>query len=282
MSGEIEGVAEGAAFASRKELHDAGIHRGHMRGIAPEGHSIVLSGGYIDDRDDGNVIIYTGEGGRDQKTKRQVADQTLTGGNLALARNFKEGIPIRVNRGYNLDSKYAPKSGYRYDGLYRIDNYWQERGKDGFLVWRYRLTKLTDSEVIPVADEGVPAPEGETSPRRSNVYSTRVIRSSEVGNYVKQLYDYTCQISGVRLDTPTGPYAEACHIQPVGKPHNGPDVPGNVLCLSPNMHVLFDHGAIALTDDLKVLGMDAEINVDPKHHLRIDCMEYHRNHIYND
>jgi putative restriction endonuclease len=282
VSGEIEGIAEGAVFASRKELHDAGIHRGHMRGIAPKGYSIVLSGGYIDDHDDGNVIIYTGEGGRDQKTGRQIADQTLTGGNLALAKNYKEGVPIRVNRGYNLDSEYAPKSGYRYDGLYRIDNFWSETGKDGFLVWRYRLTKLTDSEVIPVADEGVPAPEGNTSPSRSNVYSTRVIRSSEVGNYVKDLYDYTCQISGVRLDTPTGPYAEACHIQPVGKPHNGPDVPGNVLCLSPNMHVLFDHGAIALTDDLQVLGMDAEINVDPDHHLRIDCMEYHREHIFND
>ncbi|MFC1877973.1 YDG/SRA domain-containing protein [Thermodesulfobacteriota bacterium] len=280
MSGEIEGIKEGSIFASRQELHNAGIHRGLMRGIAPEGHSIVLSGGYIDDVDDGDVIIYTGEGGRDQKSGRQVADQTLTGGNLALANNFKNGIPIRVNRGYNLDSKYAPKSGYRYDGLYRIEKVWHDTGKDGFLVWRYRLTKLTDSEIIPVDDEEVLAPEGKTSPRRSKVYSTRVIRSSEVGNYIKEMYDYTCQISGVRLDTPIGPYAEACHIQPVGKPHNGPDVPDNVLCLSPNMHVLFDYGAIALTDDLKILGMDVEISVDPRHHLRIDCMEYHRNHIY--
>jgi putative restriction endonuclease len=281
VSGEIDGIAEGTLFSSRKELHDAGIHRGLMRGIAPEGNSIVLSGGYIDDVDDGDVIIYTGEGGRDARTSRQIADQTLTGGNLNLARNYKDGIPIRVNRGSNLDSKYAPRSGYKYDGLYRIENYWHEIGRDGFLVWRYRLKKLADSEVMPVIEIDAPAPEGEISPPRSNVYSTRVIRSSEVGNYVKQLYDYTCQISGVRLDTPTGPYAEACHIRPVGKPHNGPDVPGNVLCLSPNIHVLFDHGAIALTDDLTILGMDSEINVDPRHHLRIDCMEYHREHLYN-
>ena len=46
MSGEIDGIEVGATFASRKELHNAGIHRGLMRGIAPKGYSIVLSGGY--------------------------------------------------------------------------------------------------------------------------------------------------------------------------------------------------------------------------------------------
>ena len=281
MSGEIDGIEEGATFASRRELHDAGIHSGLQRGIGARGESIVLSGGYVDDEDHGDVIIYTGEGGRDPATSRQIADQTMTRGNLALARNYKEGIPIRVNRGHSHRSEYSPVAGYRYDGLFRIDNYWKERGRDGFLVWRYRLTKIADSEVAPVTQEHIPTPDGEASPRRSKVYSTRVIRSSEVGNYIKAMYDYRCQISGVRLTTPIGPYAEACHIRPVGKPHNGPDVPGNVLCLSPNIHVLFDHGAIALSDDVEVLGMDADVSVDPNHYLDIDCIRYHREHIYN-
>ena len=47
---------------------DKGLHRGLMRGIAPHGSSIVLSGGYVDDEDLGDVIIYTGEGGRDRNT----------------------------------------------------------------------------------------------------------------------------------------------------------------------------------------------------------------------
>jgi len=55
MSGEIEGIVEGTQFANRQELHDADVHRGLMRGIAPKGYSIVLSGGYIDDVDDGGV-----------------------------------------------------------------------------------------------------------------------------------------------------------------------------------------------------------------------------------
>ncbi len=114
----------------------------------------------------------------------------------------------------------------------------------------------------------------------SKVVVPRVIRSSEVGNYIKDLYDYTCQISGTKLMTPSGPYAEACHIRPVGKPHNGPDIPGNVLCLSPNIHVQFDHGAIALADGKKVVGIDANITIDPKHDLNLDCIRYHREHIY--
>ena len=63
-----------------------------MRGIAPHGSSIVLSGGYVDHEDLGDVIIYTGEGGRDPNTGRQIADQQLISGNLALAEN-----PLRMS-----------------------------------------------------------------------------------------------------------------------------------------------------------------------------------------
>lgn len=279
MVGDIPGVHVGQIFPNRKALHDANVHRGLMRGIAPGGYSIVLSGGYVDDEDNGDTIIYTGEGGRDAVTGRQVADQTLTGGNLSLANNYREGIPVRVTRGYKLDSPHAPVEGYRYDGLFRIDDCWHDRGADGFLVWRYRLLSL-ETDAQPQAQATAMVPEGQEQPGRSKVYTTRVIRSSDVGNHVKGLYGHKCQVSGVRLDTPTGPYAEACHIQPLGRPHNGPDTVGNVLCLSPNMHVLFDQGAISLTDDLQVLGRGSALTIEPGHELSLDCIRYHREHIY--
>ena len=97
MIGEIEGVIEGQIFENRRELHDANVHRGLMRGIGARGESIVLSGGYVDDQDNGDEIIYTGEGGRDPNTGLQVSDQTLTGGNLALFNHYREGNPIRVS-----------------------------------------------------------------------------------------------------------------------------------------------------------------------------------------
>ena len=94
------------------------------------------------------------------------------------------------------------------------------------------------------------------------------------------MHNYTCQISRVKLSTPTGPYAEACHIRPVGRPHNGPDSVDNILCLSPNLHVLFDMGAIALADDLSVLGISGNLEVNPGHQISIYHIRYHREHIY--
>jgi putative restriction endonuclease len=31
---------------------------------------------------------------------------------------------------------------YRYDGLYRITAHWQETGKSGFRIWRFRLERI--------------------------------------------------------------------------------------------------------------------------------------------
>ena len=43
---------------------------------------------------------------------------------------------------------------------------------------------------------------------------------------------------------------------PLGKPHQGPDVEENCLCLCPNHHVQFDSGAISINpDSLAVIGL---------------------------
>jgi putative restriction endonuclease len=116
-----------------------------MGGIAPHGSSIVLSGGYVDDEDLGDVIIYTGEGGRDPNTGRQIADQQLILGNRALAENHLNGIPIRVHRGKAHVADMPEGFRYRYDGLYRVARYWQKPGQDGFKIWRFRDREDADS-----------------------------------------------------------------------------------------------------------------------------------------
>jgi putative restriction endonuclease len=66
-------ILSGARFPDRRALHDAGVHPGSLQGgISTSGESIILSGGYVDDIDEGDLIIYTGQGGRDSKTGRQV------------------------------------------------------------------------------------------------------------------------------------------------------------------------------------------------------------------
>jgi putative restriction endonuclease len=203
MIGEIPGIEEGANFTDRQALNDAGVHRGNQAGIGGGGEAVVLSGGYVDDVDSGDVIIYTGQGGRDPESGRQVRDQELTRGNRALADNHREGNPIRVSRGAVHNSPFAPNSGYQYGGLYRIESFWSETGGDGYLIWRFRLVKISSGEQIQAPSQN-PPPTGTEAPERNTVYVTRVVRSSEVGNYVKNLYGYHCQISGERLDTPKG------------------------------------------------------------------------------
>lgn len=102
----------------------------------------------------------------------------------------------------------------------------------------------------PLNDVTVPLPDGTPSPGRRTVTTNRVIRDSTLAEQVKLAHDHHCQICGIRLMTRRGPYAEGAHIRPLGTPHNGPDEPGNILCLCPNHHVLLDGGMIVITDDL--------------------------------
>jgi len=143
--GHIPGYPEGSCFDSREALSRAGVHCPRIAGISGRGRegadSVVLAGGYEDWEDFGEEILYTGHGGRDPESKRQIGHQTLRRGNLALATNKLSGLPVRVIRGARLHSPYSPAFGYRYDGLYQVADYWRERGRSGFYIWRYRLVK---------------------------------------------------------------------------------------------------------------------------------------------
>jgi putative restriction endonuclease len=275
--GPIPGVAVGTAYPDRKSLAASGVHRPTQAGISfseSEGaDSIVASGGYEDDEDYGDVLIYTGMGGNDPGTKKQTADQDLDRGNAGLAVSCALGQPVRVTRGADFgESAFAPKSGYRYDGLFAVESYWRERGKAGFLVWRYRLVKCDDSPPL-VAKVGRVVP---TEPVRRLTTIQRVVRSTAVVQTVKELHDFRCQVCGEQLRTPNGTYAEGAHIRPLGRPHNGPDVTENVLCLCPNHHVLFDLGAFAIADDLTLIDHPGKLRTAPNHTINVQHLQYHR------
>ena len=106
---------------------------------------------------------------------------------------------------------------------------------------------------------------------------------------VKQLHEHTCQICGLRLITPTGPYAEAAHIRPLGRPHDGPDTADNILCLCPNDHVLFDTGAVWISDndEVRVTRGGGERRLSNcglvlNTACRFEHLRYHREHIAQD
>lgn len=276
--GDIPGFPVGSSFGSRIELSKSGVHRQSQAGITgtpSEGaESVVVSGGYEDDEDHGDEIVYTGHGSRDQATGKQISDQTLTLGNLALAFNQIQGIPVRVIRGSNRHSAYAPMSGYRYDGLFRVEDHWREPGKAGFLVWRFRLVRLDGGPISPNKEFTGP-------PRRERSVVLRIVRDTKASRSVKHIHDYKCQVCGLRLETTVGPYAEGAHIRPLGRPHNGPDDSNNILCLCPNHHVLFDLGAFSIGNELELIGLNGKLRTEPTHVVSSEHLEYHREHYLN-
>ena len=152
--GAPSNVAVGDMWLSRVECSQATVHGPWVGGISGSGktgaYSIVLSGGYEGDIDEGDVFTYTGSGGRDltgnKRTAPQSADQVLKKGNLAILVNMFRGKPLRVVRGYKLPSEYAPQQGYRYDGLYDVVEVWPEQGPSGFVIWRYKMQRVESAD----------------------------------------------------------------------------------------------------------------------------------------
>lgn len=86
---------------------------------------------------------------------------------------------------------------------------------------------------------------------------------------------------GTRIESPSGPYAEAAHIKPLGRPDDGPDVEENMLCLCPNHHKLLDSGGVVVDEDWNILHLVENKNVGtlarkPKHKLTQQFLEWHR------
>ena len=190
---------------------------------------------------------------------------------------------MRVIRGWRGDRAHSPSSGYRYDGLYRVDEVWQERvAAGGPLICRYRLVKdgaTTDAvESIDASAAATPAAGG-PAPHVETV-GQRLARRAEVARWAKALYDSTCQVCGTRLVVAGGAYAECAHIRALGAPHNGSDDPGNVLCLCPNDHVRLDRGSIVITDALLVVdvasGATTPLTVAAGHAIDLDSVRYQR------
>ena len=251
-----------------------------MAGIwgAQEGaYSIVLSGGYEDDIDELDYILYTGQGGQDAPGGKQVADQQFTKGNLGLRLSCDYGLPVRVTRGHQI--KNGPERGYRYDGLYRVENYERVQGKRGFYICRFHLVSEQSLENL----EGSLAANLKReyqSVERSQSTTNRLKRNPKISEKIKQLYDYRCQVCNVLLETPSGPIAIGAHIKPLGRPHSGPDVKENLLCLCPNHHDQFDALAFSIEPSIrKIVGLndfeDKSLNVDKKHMLGEEFLRHH-------
>ena len=277
--GNINGIKEGKIFLNRKELGLSGIHKPTMHGIwgreAEGSASIVISGDYKDDIDEGNYILYTGQGGQDTPGGKQIKDQEFTRGNKGLQLNKEYNLPVRVTRGYQVEK--GPEKGYRYDGLYYVTDYERVKGKEGFYICRFHLKK----EIVSSLIEDIEHP---TSPTERFEYTgNRLKRNINFAEEIKELYNNTCQVCKVFLKTPIDGIgiSEAAHIKAIGSPHDGPDTKANMLCLCPNHHSQFDRYTFYIDPvTLEVVGLDdykgTSISLSKKHKVNVEYFEYQK------
>ncbi|EPX57012.1 HNH endonuclease family protein [Cystobacter fuscus DSM 2262] len=81
---------------------------------------------------------------------------------------------------------------------------------------------------------------------------SRPFRDEAFRRHVREAYDNTCAVSGLRLINGGGrPEVQAAHIQPVAR--HGPDSVRNGLALTGTVHWLFDRGLISVDDDHRLL-----------------------------
>lgn len=279
--GEIEGIKEGHWFKDRREMLDSSFHRNRIAGIdgnASDGAAaIVISGGYEDDEDLGDEILYTGAGGNDTNTGKQIKDQTWEKGNAGLRLNMQQGLPVRVIRGADHNSAFSPIAGYEYAGLYNVVSADLIDGVSGFKICQFRLKKLGTTTIILPKSEPLKISEEETVRKQINGF--RIVRDTQMAQRIKRLYKNVCQACGMAVQTKSGSYSEGAHIKPLGGKHKGHDSSDNVICLCPNHHVMFDTGAFSIQDNHEFIGnLTGKLILDKTHTINPKNLAYHRKH----
>ncbi|GAB4857671.1 hypothetical protein Ancab_015577 [Ancistrocladus abbreviatus] len=133
--GPIPGVEVGDEFQYCVKLMIIGLHSQSQGGIdyikqvqKLLATSIVACGGYANDMNSSDILIYTGHGGNTTVGDKQPEDQKLERGNLALKNGIDERTPLRVIRGFkaiksleSADTRGKVVAKYTYDGQYTVE-----------------------------------------------------------------------------------------------------------------------------------------------------------------
>ena len=107
---------------------------------------VVNKGEYKDvDKDLGDTIIYSSPGSF--ATKSETSDMAKRGTRCLLA-SLQSKHPVRVIRGQT-SWKRAPFVGYRYDGLFQVEETGEEKNAEGGAYTWFRLERLKGQESIP-------------------------------------------------------------------------------------------------------------------------------------
>ncbi|MDZ4656055.1 MAG: HNH endonuclease [Bythopirellula sp.] len=231
--------------------------------------------------------MQTPTSGKNRHEKHELAQKVmippgLTAENIqnAIAEIDREGVPPkRQSDYYDLsvnNNRYPPKyvislaSQYANGVVYAPGDFNAVEAKNYFIGKGYKIIdrRLEGGQTQKPSDLVDAAPE------RVATTTYRILRDTDLARQIKVLHEYKCQICGHTILLADGSfYAEAHHIRPLGAPHNGPDTPGNIICVCPNHHAELDYGVIPLS--ASHLGDSTDFAI------KEEFLNYHNQKIYN-
>lgn len=159
-------------------------------------------------------------------------------------------------------------------GYFRL--FGKRPGDDAWWLNQVELSRSFDwSPYLPMTlpPEPPTAIDIDEPPERQQSITYRIIRDTLLARRVKEMHNYACQLCGHFIALADGRrYAEAHHIRPLGRPHDGPDRIENIMCLCPNHHAEMDLGFRKVdASDLRSV---------PGHTIDAQYLGYHNETVY--
>jgi len=101
------------------------------------------------------------------------------------------------------------------------------------------------------------------------------------GLELRSLYKNQCQVCGQKFfTTNSNSMVEVAHIMPLFM--GGNTTFGNMLCLCPSHHRMFDKGTFSITDAYQLVGIPGQLVVHPKHLISPVSLKFHRENIFRE
>ena len=287
--GDVRGIAKGFVFESKSEIVSLGLHGSaeDFVSIVENGPalSIIISPKFSEIKDKNSEIILTFsvlDSGIPNAVVDKVKSERVQ---KAILYSYENELPIRVIREKFGDVEKGTSSVYTYGGTYTVTGHWYSGESES----KSTLNFILNEDVEPLFESietkaARTIPVGVVAPARRTSVANSIKRDLRVSEWVKSIHNHTCQVCGQFLTTPGGRYSEGAHIRPLGEDHSGQDVVGNILCLCPNCHKLFDAGAFFIDPDTQQIfyfnsDQVGQLVVHEDHLIDRDVLAYRRERI---
>jgi len=186
---------------------------------------------------------------------------------------YLENLNFPVASGISIDEVVSHRKLTRSIGQASHIKLSPEESESAYRALREKASPTREFERAP---SDIAAP-----PDRIEARVQRIIRDTVSAKSLKAIYDYNCQVCGLRIEPAPGKYyVEVHHVRPLVGDHHGLDLHGNMLVLCPNHHAMFDFGIPRFIDGDHVMIRGTTHAMNCKHTLTDDVIAYHNEHIH--